>query len=220
MKEILLESLNYANIVPTGFLAFTLVYWVIVLVGLLDMNTLDLDVNVDADIDVDINTDIDVDSGLSASDSISWFNNVLIFFNLQHVPLMVFFTLWFLPTWFITINLNHFFENEAFVTSLAFLLPALFVSLFVAKLATMPIAKLFKNMDADHEITDPIGKIAEVRIPIMNNKLGQATIHDLNGNVVNVNIIAQKNLEILKGSKVLILQYVERERAFLVETYN
>lgn len=228
MKEILIESLNYANILPTGLLLFVMTYWVIVLMGLLDMNSLDVDVDVDADLDVDFDTDVDIDtdvdvdadSGLSASDSISWFNNVLIFFNLQHVPLMVFFTFWFLPTWLITINLNHLFGNESFVISLAFFVPALLVSLFLAKFLTIPLAKVFKKMNTDIEVTDPIGKLAEVRLPIANNKMGQATIHDTNGNVVSINIITQKNQEILKGSQVLILEYVEKERAFLVESYN
>lgn len=228
MKEILIESLNYANILPTGLLIFVLIYWAIVLMGLLDINSLDVDVDVDADVDIDLDTDVDIDtdvdvdtdSGLSASDSISWFNNVLIFFNLQHVPLMVFFTFWFLPTWLITINLNHYFGNEGFVISLAFYLPALLVSLFLAKFLTIPIARIFKKMSTDMEITNPIGKLAEVRLPIKNNKMGQATIHDLNGNVVSINIISQKNQEISKGSQVLILEYLEKERAFMVETYN
>jgi len=220
MIEVLLEAINNANILPTALLTFTMVYWLIVLIGLADMDSFDLDVDTDVDVDVDVDAGADVESDVSGTETVSWLNGVLMFFNLQYLPLMVFLTFWFLPTWLITLSLNHAFGNETFLFSLAFFIPSLIGSLFVAKVLTHPLAKLFKKMDNEREVTNPIGKVAEVRLPANSQRMGQAIIKDLNGNVVQVNILTQNDFSVEKGSQVLIIQYVKKERAFLVEPYQ
>jgi len=224
MKELLFEALNNANILTTALLTFVMGYWVVVLIGVLDISSLDVDVDVDADVDVDVDlgghTEVDVDSDTGSGESISWFNNVLLFFNLQYTPLMVFLTFWIVPMWTISLMANHYLGNTGFTLSMILLVPNMIATLFVAKFGTIPVARMFKKMDEDREVTNPIGKVAEVRIPTRPGKLGQATIHDTNGNVVTVNIISANNNSIAKGAQVLVIQYNKNERAYLVETYQ
>lgn len=194
-------------------------YWVIVLIGVLDFSSLDVNVDVETDIDLDVDADIDTDTGTNTA-SVSWLNNVLIFFNLRYLPLMVFLTFWIVPVWFISIFLNHYLGISSLIPSLLILFPNLIANLFVAKFTTIPVARVFEKLDADREITNPIGKIAEMRFGLQPNKLSQATIHDLNGNVVTINVVCSANQNMLKGDKVLVIQFLEKQKAYLVEPYN
>lgn len=222
MKELLIESLNNANLLTTGLLAFTGIYWLVVFLGVLDISSFDVDIDTDIDLDVDADVDLDteVEAGEGMSDSVSWINNILLFFNLKYVPLMVFLTFLFFPMWLISLSINHYLGNETFLISIIFLIPNLIVSLFIAKFATIPVSKVFQRLEEDTEATDPIGKIAEVRLPIKPNKMGQVVIKDINSNVVNLNAITNLSSVIEKGTKVLVIQYDLKERAFLVEPYQ
>ena len=104
--------------------------------------------------------------------------------------------------------------------SLIVLIPTFFFSLFVAKFATIPIAKAFANVEQNTENTNPVGKVCLVALPIKPSKIGQGIINDLNGNVVRITIIGHKNQSISKGEKALVIEYKESEKAFLVEPYT
>jgi hypothetical protein len=219
------EALNNANIIPSVLFTFVMAYWIIVLIGVLDFSSLDVDVDVDADVDVDVDADFDTDidaeaNAGSSTANVSWLNNILIFFNLRYLPLMVFLTFWFVPVWFISITVNHYLGITSLLPSLFILFPNLFLNLFIAKFTTIPVAKVFEKLDADREITNPIGKIAEMRFSLKPNRISQAIINDTNGNVVNINVYANNGLEIDKGTQVLVIQFNQKQKAFLIEPYS
>ena len=222
MKELFIESLNNANLLTTGLMAFVAVYWLVVFFGLIDISSIDVDLDLDTDVDIDADVDLDtdVDAADGASDSVSWINNILLFFNLKYVPLMVFLTFLFTPMWLISLSINHYIGNETFLLSIIFLIPNLVVSLFIAKFTTIPVSRVFQKLEEETEATDPIGKIADMRLPIKPGKMGQAVVHDLNGNVVSLNVVSHLDTTIQKGTRVLVIQYDKKERAFLVEPYQ
>ena len=61
MRELLEASISYVNFPFTVLLGLVLLYWITVIVGLLDLDLFDVDLDVDADVDVDV--DVDVDAG-------------------------------------------------------------------------------------------------------------------------------------------------------------
>ena len=92
MKEIIEAAFSPVNIIPTILLLFVLFYWIIVIVGVINMDFLDVDVDMDADIDLDVDVDADIDvdtdmdidahTDIDPGASISWLNHVLVFFGL------------------------------------------------------------------------------------------------------------------------------------------
>ena len=146
MIEIIDFALSPANVIITGLLILMTVYWLIVLIGFVDLDMFDLDVDVDADADVDVDSDLDGE-GLH----VGWLNHVLYFFNLGQVPLMIFLTFLILPAWTITMIVNSELGISSMLPGLLVLAGALFVSLFIAKFCTMPFVKLFGKMDAEEE---------------------------------------------------------------------
>ena len=105
MKELLEFAFSGVNILPTILLIFVVIYWLIVLIGVVDVDTVDIDVEVDADVDLDVNG----------------FASVLAFFNLDQLPLMIFLTFYAIPLWVVTLigndllGFNSFFSGYIFV---------------------------------------------------------------------------------------------------------
>ncbi|WP_170061847.1 hypothetical protein [Hymenobacter chitinivorans] len=192
----------------TGLLIFVLLYWLTVILGLLDFKTLDLHVEGGHDVPHD------------AALSVSWLNHALAFFNLGRVPLMVFLSFVALPLWAGSILLNYYAHNTSWLLGLAFLLPLLVGSLLVAKVLTTPFVRLFATLEQDQAgATNPIGKVCTVLLPASQHHLGQAVVRT-NGDTLMLNVKVASDAELLKGDTALVIDYSATGRCYLIEPYD
>ena len=132
--EILKASVLPPNFFATFLLGFCITYWILVIFGALDFSFLSFDVEIEleADTEIDANTEIESESG--EIHAISWWNNLLSFFNIGKVPFMIFFTFFSVPFWLISIFSNHYFDNQSFVWGLLVFVPSFILSLFIQKI--------------------------------------------------------------------------------------
>ncbi len=210
MKELFDASFSPVNIIASGMLLFTLVYWLTVIIGLLDLNFFDFDVDLHAE--VDISTEVDVDTHVS----ISWFNYVLSFFNIGKVPFMVFLSFFALSLWVISVMANHYLGNTSFLLSLALFVPNFFVSLFAAKFLTIPFIKIFTEMDKEAKSGQLIGREGKAVTDITSDKYGQVSVL-VNRAPAILNAVCMKGLEIERDDTILVIDYIEEKRCYLVE---
>jgi hypothetical protein len=211
MIELYYAAFSAVNIIPTTLLLFVIAYWLLVIIGLFDISSFDIELDVDLEADVDMSADADV--------SVTWINDVLRFFNLNHVPVMVFATFWFLPAWIMSIMANHLIVNTSFLLSLLMLVGILFVCLFIAKPITIPFAKFFKKLDNEGESHKSLaGTFATVIMGATEERKGQADGF-VNNSDFRLNIIADKG-ELKKGDKVLIIEFIEEKQVYLAELYD
>lgn len=61
MLETLKIALTGVNVVPTFLLGLVLFYWLIMILGLVDLELFDIDADADVDLDVDVGVDVDAD---------------------------------------------------------------------------------------------------------------------------------------------------------------
>jgi len=61
MIELLNTATSHVNIVLTFFLVFTLAYWLLMIIGLVDIESVDIDMEMDTDLDIDTDIDVDLD---------------------------------------------------------------------------------------------------------------------------------------------------------------
>ncbi|TGE23922.1 DUF1449 family protein [Hymenobacter aquaticus] len=211
MTELAQAALSPPNLVASGLLIFVLLYWLTVILGLLDFKTLDLH--------------LDADGGLTEAPhdphlSVAWLNGALAFFNLGRVPLMVFVSFVALPLWVGSILTNYYTHNTSWLLGLVFCLPLLVGSLLVAKVLTTPFVKLFATLEKDQAGTNPIGKICTVLLPASHEHLGQAVVK-ANGDTLMLNVkAASAATELHKGDTALIIDYSARSRCYLIEPYD
>ncbi|TRX71203.1 OB-fold-containig protein [Carboxylicivirga sp. M1479] len=227
MKELFEAAFSGVNVIPTVLLVLVLFYWLLVIIGAMDIDTVDFDIDADIDVDVDIDIDTDVDTDLDGANSveegigsIAFLNSVLVFFNLGKIPFMVWLSFLIIPMWIISILFNHFMGNSLFLIALVALIPNLIVSLIVSKVLTTPIAAVFarlkKNNDDQFKYT---GKICTVLMRTTNNRFGQAEI-SRNGNIYRVNILTHGEAILEKGQTALIIEYLANKKCYLVEPYK
>jgi hypothetical protein len=77
MNEVLAYSFEPVNLFPTILLIITVLYWMAVMLGALDMGFLDFDL--DADFETDVEVDIDLGSEVDGDVSSGFFTDILVF---------------------------------------------------------------------------------------------------------------------------------------------
>jgi hypothetical protein len=223
MNDLLEAAILGVNIIPTSLLIFILVYWLIVMMGLIDMHA--IDISPDHDFHMDVHTDVDTDvaakeihTGLHGYDagSVSWINSVLVFFNLGQVPFMVFMSFFILPVWVISILSNHYLGNSSFLMGILLLIPNLIVSLFIAKFLTMPFVKIFSYLYKDPEQEEVVGRVCTVLLPANSERMGQAVIRS-RGNTLMLNVKTSDGEFLAKGKNAVVLEFKKDKNYYVVQ---
>lgn len=231
MIEFFNETFSWVNIIPTGFLVFTLIYWLSVLVGMLDMNFLDANIekhiSIDKHITIDKQVSIDkqvtiendINKEIGKNLDVSWLNAVLSFFNLGKIPFMVFLTFWALPMWFLSVVINHYLGNSSILLSLIFLIPIVIASLFVSKALTQPLVKVFAKLETEEVDDDFETKLGITITNVSHDKVGQIEIKN-KGVHIRLNAISMQGKEIERDTKIVVIQYLADKDLYLIDVFE
>ena len=221
MQELFQAAFSSVNSIPTIILIIVVIYWLLVILGAMDLGFLDFDLDADYESDfemeVQINADVDADADIAGA---TWFMELLSWFNLGKVPFMVFMSCFSIPFWMLTINVNHYLGVQAWWLALIFLVPIAMVSMIIAKILTLPLVKLFDRLDADgHESLDAVGKKVRVTMRVTHDSLGQVEVK-LDG---TTNLVAAKSREgvtLEKGASALVIEKSKDRKHYLVAPYE
>lgn len=225
MKELLEASASLVNVVPTTLLVFVLIYWLIVIVGLIDMDALHLDLDHDVSVEHEIHTYADLPTKdiavkeLNTTISGNWLQATLAFLNLGRVPFMIVMSFMILPIWAISILVNHYTGNNSLVISLALLIPNLFVSAFIAKILTTPLVKVFDYLQNDPDKQQVLGQVCTVLLPAGSNKIGQAVINN-KGNTILLNVKSADGNKLEKGKSAIVLEFNKDKHYYLIQSFD
>ncbi len=215
MSEFFHFIFSSPNLIATFILCFCVLYWLIVMLGAIDMDFIDVDI----DIDVEADADIDMTGGTEAG--VAWMNKVLYFFNLGRVPFMVWLSINGLIAWFGTTTINFLFGIESFLIGSLVFVVALIGALIIAKPLTYPLVKVFDALEKSEGLKNAIGQIGEVLYSNKGQVPGEAeVVHD--GSHIKIFILpATKDLVLVKGQKILIISKSDNDnKIYLVEPYN
>jgi len=167
--ELLQASFSQNQILLTIILGMVVCYWLMVILGVLDMETDVADGFGDGD--------VDVDSGHDGSAGGVWMSTGR-FLGFSKVPLVVWLSFMSLFMWFFSLVLNEYWNRDATaLRALLLLLPNLLASGIVTKIVTIPIARLFAAMaDADNEGEAILGRTGFVSSVEVDETYGQIEI--------------------------------------------
>lgn len=214
MQALLQEALLPVNIVFTVLLVFVLLYWLTVLLGLIDVSAVDVDLDVDADLDADVDADTDLDG--HSSHAAGWLSGSLQFFNFGRVPFMVIFTFLTLSMWAFSILTNYYLGQGSWGTAAVLLLPNLAASLLITKVITTPLIPVFRHFDGSEAPVDYIGRECTLTLPASRTALGQAEVLiDDTPLLVNVKLVEGHFLE--RGARALIVNEDPEGKFFLIK---
>lgn len=198
MGEVLTEAVMPMNLVFTVMLGLVVIYWIMVILGALDVDFLDIDF--DSDVDIDADADVDFEGGGAL-------RGLLEFFYVGEIPVMVLFSVLVLSLWTISVLTNHY-VNPAGSMLIALPLAAgnLFVSCIVLKIIGVPLSRFFKSFETDANASRPvIGRICKiVTTEISGDRLGQGEMSS-KGAPILINVKAEAGNVFKKGDEAVVL---------------
>lgn len=193
MSELIKNALTGVNIIPTVILGLVLLYWITVIIGVIEFDLLDFDFDVDMDSEV--------------------FQGLLVFLNLKEIPFMVVMSILSLVFWILSMMLYRLpIEPGGFINGLI-LIPILIISLLITKVATNPLKKLFKRnyeegIDHDGVV---IGQLVTLVSSIKDGRLGQGEILR-DGASLLINVKAEKEEETFDKNEVAYVYRKDDDR--------
>ena len=190
------------NVVLTVLLILVVLYWLMVIIGALDIDLFDFDIDVDADADVDFDADADVDADFAGG---GFLRGLLEFFYIGEVPVMILFSILILCMWMISMAANQFLNPAgSMLIALPIFAGNVFVSVFITKVVFMPFENLIKSFNEDANATRVvIGRICVVTTTQVSDKMGQAEMPS-KGAPVLLNVVAEGEHVFHKGDEAVV----------------
>lgn len=209
------ESMNTFHQIVTSFptaiftvlLIVCMLYWIIAVLGMVDLDVLDLDYD----------GDIDAADSTAAQDGIA---GLLLRFGLGGVPLTIILTFISIFGWLISYYATYFLKPVVPTTllkilaSIGILAASLYMAVMLTSIVIRPIRKLFAKLDID-ETKHIIGQTATVRSSVVNTERGEAILND-GGAGLLLNVRASDNEEFHKNDEVVIIEQINDNNLFRV----
>lgn len=215
MTEFIHFLYSAPNFIPTFIVSFCFLYWLIVIIGIIDLDMIDVDIDIDSDMD----TNTDVTGGTEAG--VAWMNKLLHFFNLGRIPFMLWLTIVGLLSWTGVIMLNYLMGTESFLVGFLLFVLAFIIAMFVAKPLTFPLVKMFDALEKSDGLKSVIGQIAEVVYPDKDGKPGEVEINYEGSHIRIFALPASEDILLTRNQKVLIIApSSDDSKVYLVEPYN
>jgi len=196
----------YPTIIFTGLVMFVTLYWVVSLLGMADMDTVELG-----------------ESGGEVADlsSAGFFTGLMLKFGLYGVPLIIILSLVSLIGWLLsylyTSFLHQYFDSGIlyYLFGTGALVFVLVVSMWLTGLIISPIRKNIAKIPKRNS-SNNVGKIAVVRTLSVTDKHGEAVLNDGGAGLI-LKIRSDINDNSLKqGDKVVLVEYLDEANTYRV----
>ncbi len=199
MIELWRASIFGFNIIPTILLCLSLLFWLTTMIGVLDLDGLDVDAE-----------------GSSEGLSEGPFHAILLFLNPGQVPLMLFLSFTFLSMWILAV-LSRLLLNVGVTLGGILLAPNLLVSLLLTNAVTMPFRGIFRSIRDTHSGINVIGQSCTVLADLKPGLLGQAEI-PTEGAPVRINVKAL-HAEFRKGDSAIVLERDKEKDLYIISPF-
>lgn len=196
----------YPTVIFTGLVMFVTLYWVVSLLGMTDMDT--------------------VEVGESGSDvanltSTGFFTGLMLKFGLYGVPLIIILSLISLIGWVLsylyTSFLHQYFDSGLlyYVFGTGALIFVLVISMWLTGIIISPIRKNIANIPKRNAANN-LGKVAIVRTLSVTDKHGEAELNDGGAGLI-LKIRSDTDASLLKqGDEVVLVEYLEAANTYRV----
>ncbi len=182
--ELLRYAFNGANIIPTILLILVLLYWIVAIIGVLDLEFLDFD--------------------LEGVDGAGPFFSLSLFLNIGKVPFGLVISLLVINFWMLSMLVYLVPIEVHGPLSLLVLVVPLIAAFFVTKLELIPLRMFFKNANMDSEKESQVlGASCQLMCDLKDGRLGQARIKR-NGASIVINVKTEVEEDFEKGELALV----------------
>jgi len=198
-------SVHISNLFSSLLLLFVVLYWIVVMCGVLDLDALDLDME---------SGDVDgVDAG-GADGS----EGLLEYLNIRKVPLSIVVSVFAISLWLLGVMANHILhDTSSGLLGLLVFVPNVLVSAHVAKWVTMPLVPLFRSMQKGiAEVRDITGTRVRITSSRADAKFGQAEMLSAGDGPPVVLSVRTEGEELVRGTEAVIVGGDADKRVYVV----
>ncbi len=198
----------YPTIVFTGLVMFVTLYWVVSLLGMADMDSVDA-------------VETGSDAAVSDLSSTGFFTGLMLKFGLYGVPLVIILSLVSLIGWLLSYLYTSFLHQNFdsgvlyYVFGTGALIFVLVVSMWLTGMIISPIRKNIARIPKRNSANN-IGKIAIVRTLSVTDKHGEAELNDGGAGLI-LKVRSDNSTSLLKkGDRVMLIAYLEETNTYQV----
>ena len=204
MIDFLNTALAFPTIFYSGLLAIVTIYWLFSIIGFLDIDMLDADVDID----------VEADSNPSV------FSNFLIKFKLDGVPVTLSLSFVILFSWIICFLVANYGISQIteewirVIMGLWAIILAPFVTAPLVAIIIAPLKPLFKKQE-EQSSKDIIGRAAKVRSSKVTTSFGEAELHDGGAGLI-LKVRAEEPNTLKRGDQILLQKYNTADNTYWV----
>ncbi|MDN3442143.1 hypothetical protein QL898_10900 [Psychrobacter sp. APC 3279] len=198
----------YPTIVFTGLVMFVTLYWVVSLLGMADMDSVDVG-------------ESGSDAAVSDLSSTGFFTGLMLKFGLYGVPLVIILSLVSLIGWLLSYLYTSFLHQNFdsgvlyYVFGTGALIFVLVVSMWLTGMIISPIRKNIARIPKRNSANN-VGKIAIVRTLSVTDKHGEAELNDGGAGLI-LKVRSDNSTSLLKkGDRVMLVAYLEETNTYQV----
>jgi magnesium-transporting ATPase (P-type) len=215
MIDFINEAFQLVNLPATGLLLLCLLYWLMVVIGAIGVDAIDLDFDADVSADVDIG-DLDVDGDFDSS--AGGFSSFAEFMHLNHVPIVIVGSVFAILFWTASFFGNHILNpNGNSWIGLGLLSINVPACLAITRMIIGPFAEGFKPQEVDKVRERMVGLMGVVTTSEVTPQFGQVSIK-VDGPELVINArTAEDQPGLGKGDAAKIVAYDYENDTYLVE---
>lgn len=205
---------SFPTVFFTFFLAVTVLYWLVAVLGFIEIDILDFDLPEADGMAADT-------EGLSNPDVLA---GLMLRFGLHGVPVTVIISFIALFGWFICYYIVHFLFVYVpdgvlrYLAGLPVLLFTLYVAVMITAVVIKPIRPLFKKAQ-QQTVKRVLGQIAIIRSSRVDNTFGEAILEDGGAGLILQVRTAGDNC-FRQGDRVVLLEYLKEMNVYRVISEN
>ncbi|MGB6927187.1 hypothetical protein ACS8FA_10415 [Psychrobacter sp. 1Y1] len=198
----------YPTIVFTGLVMFVTLYWVVSLLGMADMDSVDVG-------------ESGSDAAVSDLSSTGFFTGLMLKFGLYGVPLVIILSLVSLIGWLLSYLYTSFLHQNFdsgilyYLFGTGALIFVLVVSMWLTGLIISPIRKNIANIPKRNSSSN-VGKIAVVRTLSVTDKHGEAALNDGGAGLILKIRSDMSDNQLKQGDKVVLVEYLDDANTYRV----
>jgi len=201
---------SFPTAIFTVFFIVCLFYWIVAIIGFVDLDALDTVFGNATDSSVSINHEIGSPDALAG---------LMLRFGLNGVPVTVMVTSIVILGWFICYYLVHFFFDDLdgllrYAAGIPVFLISFGIAVVISAQMIKPLRPFFKKTE-QQLINSRLGQIAKVRSSRVDKNFGEAILENDGISLLLKVRTADENI-FNQGDRVVILEYLDAENIYLV----
>jgi len=215
MTELITWAFSPLNCLFTVLLISIVLYWVTVILGVLDTDLFDVELP-DPGLEIDVDADVDLDADADLDTGIVW--GVAHWFYVGEVPVMVLVSILILSLWTLNMLGNYYFNPEAlWVRGLGILGVNFVISLCVVKGVGAPLRPLYAMFNKDYNAPKKVmGRICRVTTTeVTETKMGQVEVTTKGAPIV-LNVRAQAGHRFKRDDEAVIVGKDKQDNVYLL----